>query len=58
MIVEGTNAHVSFKIFMTGFYFYTFMTHAFYECNLRAYLMISDLEPFVDIPRDIIEQVF
>ncbi len=56
MTVEGYNLNLSMKIFMTGFYFFTFMIHSFYECNLRAYLMKNDLEPYVDTPKDMIDQ--
>ncbi len=45
------------KIFLTSFYFYAFMVHSFYDCNLRAYLMRADLEPVVDNAKDIFEQV-
>ncbi len=40
-----------------AFYFYAFMLHSFYECNLRTYLMSSDFEPVVDTTKDVYEQV-
>ncbi len=44
------------KLFLACFYAYAFMTHSFYDCNLRAYLMTVDLEPVVDTAKDIYDQ--
>ncbi len=57
MAVDEINIPLSMKTFLTGFYFYALMVHAFYECNLRAYLMSKDSEPVVDTAKDIYEQV-
>lgn len=57
MAVEETNLKFSLSIFLACFYIYAFMIHAFYDCNLRAYLMSPNLEPVADNAREIYEQV-
>ena len=57
MAVDEINIQLSMKIFLTAFYFYAFMVHSFYDCNLRAYLMKADYEPIADNAQDFYEQV-
>ena len=57
MAVNHINIKLSMKIFLTAFYFYSFMLHSFYDCNLRAYLMSTDYEPVANTAKDIYEQV-
>ncbi len=57
MAVEEVNIQLSMKVFLTSFYFYSFMIHSFYDCNLRAYLMSADLEPTAETAKDFYEQV-
>ena len=57
MAVNEANVNLSMNLFLTAFYIYAFMIHAFYDCNLRAYLMKSDFEPVVDNAKDIYDQV-
>ncbi len=54
---DGKTLKMSMRIFLMFFYLYAFMIHAFYDCNLRAYLMIVEFEPHVDTSKDIYEQV-
>ncbi len=54
--MEKINVKLSLNIFLLSFYIYAFLIHAFYDCNLRAYLMSADLEPFAETAKDIYEQ--
>ncbi len=56
-LLRGKHMKVSMKIFLASFYVYAFMIHAFYDCNFRAYLMITEFEPVADTAKDIYEQV-
>ena len=56
MAIKETKMKTSLKILLAFFYFYAFMMHAFYDCNLRAYLMSADMEPIVDTAQDVYEQ--
>ncbi len=57
MSVDVVNIHSSMQIFLICFYFYAFMIHSFYDCNLRAYLLSADMEPIVETAQDIYQQV-
>ena len=46
----------STNILLVTWYAYTFLVHAAYDCNLRAYLMSADLEPVVNNAKDIYHQ--
>ncbi len=41
---------------MVCWLFYTYIIHAAYDCNLRAYLMSTDFEAQVDSSKDLVEQ--
>ncbi len=45
------------NIFLLSWYIYAFLIHAFYDCNLRAYMMFVDREPAIDTAQDMIDQV-
>ena len=56
MAVHEVNIQLSMKIFLTAFYFYSFMIHSFYDCNLRAYLMSSDFGLVAENAEDFYKQ--
>ncbi len=56
MAVNGINIKLSLNIFLTAFYVYSFLLHAFYDCNLRAYLMSANYEPVANTAKDVYEQ--
>ncbi len=57
MTMLDKNQRLSMRIFVFHFSMYAFLIHAFYDCNLRAYLMVADLEPVVESAKDIYDQV-
>ena len=53
---ELSSIPLPIAIFIMSFFTYAFFVNAFYECNLRSYLMSPSFEPPVEDEHDIIAQ--
>ncbi len=47
----------SINVVLIAWTWYTFFIHSIYDCNLRAYMLLSDKTPIVDDVKDIWDQV-
>ncbi len=55
-VPSGVKRKKSVNVFLYIWYLYSFIVHASYDCNLRAYVMLAEFEPVVENAEDIINQ--